>query len=248
MQNHSIETFQKYMAAFHITLSKEQYEQFIHYYELLTEWNSFMNLTAITDYDEIVLKHFTDSLSLVKAFSDPDFLIKKEYSLIDVGTGAGFPAIPLKIAFPHLKITMLDSLQKRVKFLDEVISQLQLKEIRALHGRAEDAAKTKEWREKFDLCVSRAVANLTVLSEYCLPFTNINGYFIPYKSEKTESELAGAERAISVLGGKVIRESEFYLPDSDIFRKLIVIQKIRHTPMKYPRKAGLPAKEPLNEA
>lgn len=248
MQDHSIETFQKYMEAFHITLSKEQYEQFIQYYELLTEWNSFMNLTAITDYDEIVLKHFTDSLSLVKAFSDPDLLVKKEFSVIDVGTGAGFPAIPLKIAFPHLKITMLDSLQKRVKFLDEVISQLQLKDITALHARAEDAARKKEYRENFDFCVSRAVANLTVLSEYCLPFVKMHGYFIPYKSEKTESELAGAERALSVLGGKVIREAEFYLPDSDIFRKLIVIQKIRHTPMKYPRKAGLPAKEPLNEA
>lgn len=246
MQEYSLTAFKHHMSALQITLSDKQYEQFIRYYELLVEWNTFMNLTAITDYEEVVLKHFTDSLSLVKAFPDHDFLSEQELSVIDVGTGAGFPAIPLKIAFPKMKITMLDSLNKRIKFLNEVILQLELTDITALHGRAEDAARQSGLRENYDLCVSRAVAKLSTLSEYCLPFVKKGGYFIPYKSEKTESELAEAERALSVLGGKVIREIEFNLPDSDITRKLIVIEKNTVTPMKYPRKAGLPSKEPLS--
>lgn len=246
MEKYSLTTFRNRMSALKISLSEEQYQKFIRYYELLTEWNKLMNLTAITDYEEVVLKHFTDSLSLVKAFSDSAFLSDKKLSVIDVGTGAGFPAIPLKIAFPNLQITMLDSLQKRIKFLEEVIAGLQLDGITALHGRAEDIAKQSGLREQFDLCVSRAVARLSSLSEYCLPFVKKNGYFIPYKSEKTESELAEAEHALSVLGGKVIREAEFCLPGSDIFRKLIVIEKIKATPLRYPRKAGLPTKEPLS--
>lgn len=246
MEKYSLTTFRNRMSALKISLSEEQYQKFIRYYELLTEWNKLMNLTAITDYEEVVLKHFTDSLSLVKAFSDSAFLSDKKLSVIDVGTGAGFPAIPLKIAFPNLQITMLDSLQKRIKFLEEVIAGLQLDGITALHGRAENIAKQSGLREQFDLCVSRAVARLSSLSEYCLPFVKKNGYFIPYKSEKTESELAEAEHALSVLGGKVIREAEFCLPGSDIFRKLIVIEKIKATPLRYPRKAGLPTKEPLS--
>lgn len=246
MEKYSLTTFRNRMSALKISLSEEQYQKFIRYYELLTEWNKLMNLTAITDYEEVVLKHFTDSLSLVKAFSDSAFLSDKKLSVIDVGTGAGFPAIPLKIAFPNLQITMLDSLQKRIKFLEEVIAGLQLDGITALHGRAEDIAKQSGLREQFDLCVSRAVARLSSLSEYCLPFVKKNGYFIPYKSEKTESELAEAEHALSVLGGKVIREAGFCLPGSDIFRKLIVIEKIKATPLRYPRKAGLPTKEPLS--
>lgn len=246
MEKYSLTTFRNRMSALKISLSEEQYQKFIRYYELLTEWNKLMNLTAITDYEEVVLKHFTDSLSLVKAFSDSALLSDKKLSVIDVGTGAGFPAIPLKIAFPNLQITMLDSLQKRIKFLEEVIAGLQLDGITALHGRAEDIAKQSGLREQFDLCVSRAVARLASLSEYCLPFVKKNGYFIPYKSEKTESELAEAEHALSVLGGKVIREAEFCLPGSDIFRKLIVIEKIKATPLRYPRKAGLPTKEPLS--
>ncbi|MCM1537226.1 MAG: 16S rRNA (guanine(527)-N(7))-methyltransferase RsmG [bacterium] len=233
------------MDALQISLSGEQYEQFLRYYELLLEWNSFMNLTAITDYEEVVLKHFTDSLSLVKAFPDHDFLSGRELSVIDVGTGAGFPALPLKIAFPNWNITMLDSLNKRVQFLNEVIARLGLKKITAIHGRAEDAARKEELRENYDLCVSRAVARLSTLSEYCIPFVKKNGYFVAYKSEKTESELAEAAHALSVLGGQIMREADFYLPGSDIFRKLIVIEKQNTTPKKYPRKAGLPAKEPL---
>ena len=246
MEKYSLTTFRNKMSALKISLSEEQYQKFIRYYELLTEWNQWMNLTAITDYEEVVLKHFTDSLSLVKVFSDSAFLSDKKLSVIDVGTGAGFPAIPLKIAFPNLQITMLDSLQKRIKFLEEVIAGLQLDGITALHGRAEDMAKQRGLREQFDLCVSRAVARLVSLSEYCLPFVKKNGYFIPYKSEKTESELAEAAHALSVLGGKVIREAGFCLPGSDIFRKLIVIEKIKATPLRYPRKAGLPTKEPLS--
>lgn len=245
MQEYSLTTFRQHMDSLQITLSDEQYGQFIRYYELLTEWNTFMNLTAITDYEEVILKHFTDSLSLVKAFPEADFLSKQELSVMDVGTGAGFPAIPLKIAFPKLKITMLDSLNKRVTFLHEVIGQLGLNEITALHGRAEDTARKSELRENYDLCVSRAVARLSTLAEYCLPFVKKDGYFISYKSEKTESELAEAERALSVLGGRVTKEADFCLPGSDMSRKLIVIEKCAKTPMKYPRKAGLPSKEPL---
>lgn len=246
MQEYSLTAFRQQMDAFQITLGEEQYRQFIQYYELLMEWNAFMNLTAITDYEEVILKHFTDSLSLVRAFPEHRFLVEKPLSVIDVGTGAGFPAIPLKIAFPGLRITMLDSLNKRVKFLNEVISRLGLHEITALHGRAEDAARQSGLREGFDLCVSRAVARLSTLAEYCLPFVKKNGYFIPYKSEKTESELTEAKRALSVLGGHVIREVDFTLPGSDMYRKLIVIEKNAVTPTKYPRKAGLPSKEPLD--
>lgn len=246
MQEYSLTAFRRHMDAFRIVLSEEQYGQFICYYELLTQWNAFMNLTAITDYEEVVLKHFTDSLSLVKAFPEHDFLSDRELSVMDVGTGAGFPAIPLKIAFPKLRITMLDSLNKRVTFLNEVIARLGLEDITALHGRAEDAARKREFRESYDLCVSRAVAKLSTLAEYCLPFVKKNGYFIPYKSEKTESELAEAKRALSVLGGRVAKEADFCLPGSDMYRKLIVIEKTAITPMKYPRKAGLPTKEPLS--
>lgn len=223
-----------------IKLSKKQISQFLKYYELLVEWNGFMNLTAITEYDEVMKKHFVDSLSLIKAFD-----VSKEASVIDVGTGAGFPGLALKIAYPNLKITLLDSLNKRINFLNEVIIQLGLSGIEAIHGRAEDFAKPGKLREKFDLCVSRAVANLTTLSEYCLPYVKVGGEFISYKSEKMEEEMNAAKNAIHVLGGKIQGCEEFYLPDSDIYRNLIVIKKVKETPKKYPRKAGLPSKEPL---
>lgn len=223
-----------------IKLSKKQISQFLKYYELLVEWNGFMNLTAITEYDEAMKKHFVDSLSLIKAFD-----VSKEASVIDVGTGAGFPGLALKIAYPNLKITLLDSLNKRINFLNEVIIQLGLSGIEAIHGRAEDFAKPGKLREKFDLCVSRAVANLSTLSEYCLPYVKVGGEFISYKSEKMEEEINAAKNAIYVLGGKIQGCEEFYLPDSDIYRNLVVIKKVRETPKKYPRKAGLPSKEPL---
>ena len=227
---------------FGIELTAEMEEQFLLYYNMLIEWNSFMNLTAITDFDEVLKKHFTDSVSLIRAIPD---LGEKKYRMIDIGTGAGFPGIPLKIVFPNISVVLLDSLNKRVNFLKEVISKLQLTDITAMHGRAEDFAQNKEYRESFDLCVSRAVANLATLSEYCLPFVKKNGRFISYKSEKVSEEFEISGKAISVLGGEYENQVTFELPDSDIYRNLFVIKKKSATPGKYPRKAGLPSKEPI---
>lgn len=235
-------SFQKDLEEFEIYLNEEQARQFLNYYDLLKEWNSFMNLTAITEFHEVLKKHFVDSLSLIKAIPD---LAEKSYSVIDVGTGAGFPGIPLKIAFPNLKITLLDSLNKRIKFLNETVSELKLEDVVLIHGRAEDFSKPEKKRESFDLCVSRAVANLSTLSEYCIPFVKKGGYFISYKSEKLSEEFDSAKKAIQVLGGKYERQIEFNLPDSDIYRNLVVIKKEKSTPLKYPRKAGLPSKEPI---
>ena len=225
---------------FDIELDEEQLHQFMKYYELLVEWNRFMNLTAITEFEAVCTKHFIDSISLGKGLD-----CSKPYHMIDIGTGAGFPGIPLKIVFPNLKITLLDSLAKRVKFLNTVISELGLREIEAVHGRAEDFAKTGMLREKYNLCVSRAVANLSTLSEYCLPYVAVGGYFISYKSEKITDEIQMAQHAIQILGGEIYKQEEFILPNSDIYRNLLMIKKIQDTPKKYPRKAGLPSKEPL---
>ena len=239
-EKYNIESFEKDLEELNIKLEKRQVCQFLKYYELLVEWNSFMNLTAITDFDEVIKKHFIDSLSLIKGID-----LSKEYSVIDIGTGAGFPGIPLKIAFPNLKITLLDSLNKRIKFLDEVINTLDLKDIKTIHGRAEDFAKDKNYRQSYDLCVSRAVANLSTLSEYCLPYVKVGGKFISYKSEKITDEMNAAKNAIEILGGNINGQVDFNLPDSDIYRNLFIIDKIKDTPNKYPRKAGLPSKEPL---
>lgn len=223
-----------------ITLNERQKQQFDKYYEMLVEWNKVMNLTGITEYDEVNLKHFTDSLTIARTQE-----MQKVQSVIDIGTGAGFPGIPLKIAFPHLKVVLLDSLNKRIKFLEAVIEELGLENISAIHGRAEDFAKKKEYREQFDLCVSRAVANLSTLSEYCLPFVAVNGSFVSYKSGDSEEEIHQAKHAISLLGGKVKNVDKFQLPGTDMGRALVEIKKTKQTPGKYPRKAGLPAKEPL---
>lgn len=225
-----------------IALNGGQLEQFFRYYELLVERNKVMNLTAITEEQDVVTKHFTDSLSLVKLMGAEALAGK---TLMDVGTGAGFPGIPLKIAFPELNVTLLDSLNKRVRFLMDVCEELGLKDITAVHGRAEDFGRNLQYRERFDLCVSRAVANLASLSEYCMPFVKVGGYFVPYKSGEIEEELEAGKRAVKILGGEVEGVEKFTLPGADASRSLIRIRKIKGISGKYPRKAGLPTKEPL---
>lgn len=223
-----------------IHLSDIQQEQFDRYYELLIEWNRVMNLTGITAYEEVNLKHFTDSLTIVR-IND----MKNVFTLIDIGTGAGFPGIPIKIAFPHIKVVLLDSLNKRIKFLNEVVEKLNLDNVETLHGRAEDYAKKAEYREQFDMCVSRAVANLSTLGEYCIPFVKKGGCFVSYKSADSDEEINQSEKAISILGGKISKIDKFMLPGSDMGRALVVTEKDKNTPQKYPRKAGVPSKEPL---
>ena len=232
--------FENKLNALGIILTDTQKEQFDKFYELLVEWNKVMNLTGITDYEEVNEKHFVDSVSLVKAIN-----IEKVDTVIDIGTGAGFPGIPLKIAFPHLKVVLLDSLKKRINFLNAVINELGLKDIKTIHGRAEDYAKQAEHREQFDICVSRAVANLSTLSEYCIPYVKVGGMFIPYKSGEIDEEVQQAKKAIHILGGKLDEVIKFQLPDTEINRSFVKINKIQNTTKKYPRKAGLPAKEPL---
>lgn len=240
LKNYNLDFLKKDLEELNISLDEKQLCQFMSYYELLIEWNQVMNLTAITDFNEVCKKHFVDSLSIVKAFH-----AKQSISVLDIGTGAGFPGIPLKIAFPDLKITLLDSLNKRVVFLKNVIENLKLSEIEVIHGRAEDYAKEKEYREQFDLCVSRAVANLSTLSEYCIPYVKVGGYFISYKSEKLAEEIKTAEKAIGILGGIIENQVEFQIPGSDIYRNLLVIYKQKETPANYPRKAGVPSKKPI---
>ena len=223
-----------------IRLTDVQKRQFDRYYELLIEWNRVMNLTGITEYDEVNLKHFTDSLTIVRIKD-----MENVSTLIDVGTGAGFPGIPIKIAFPHIKVTLLDSLNKRIKFLDQVVEELDLEDVVTLHGRAEDYAKKEEYREQFDLCASRAVANLSTLSEYCLPFIKKGGCFVSYKSADSDEEIQQSEKALDILGGKIEKVDKFVLPGSDMGRALVMIEKVKNTPRKYPRKAGVPSKEPL---
>lgn len=240
MRKYDTSQFEKDLAELGIQLTDRQIEKFLLYYEMLIEWNGFINLTAITEYDEVMKKHFIDSLSLIKAYD-----LSQERKVIDIGTGAGFPGLVLKIAFPQLEITLLDSLNKRIQFLDAVIQNLSLTGVETVHGRAEDYAKPGKLRECFDLAVSRAVSNLSTLSEYCLPFVKQGGYFISYKSEKISEEAEVAQNAIVLLGGKIQKQVDFTLPDSDIYRNFLLIEKISGTPKKYPRKAGLPSKEPL---
>ena len=223
-----------------IVLDGEQRQQFVDFYEYLVEKNKVMNLTGITEFQEVLVKHFLDSLACVKAVD-----IKKVKRMMDVGTGAGFPGVPLKIAFSHLEACLLDSLKKRVNFLEETFDLLKLTDITAVHGRAEEYAKNKAYRESFDLCVSRAVSNLATLSEYCLPYVKVGGSFISYKSGTVQEEAEQAEKAVKILGGKIRDVVYFSLPDSEIQRSLVVIEKVKSTSGKYPRKAGTPLKEPL---
>ena len=222
-----------------IELSDNQLEQFQIYYDMLIEKNKVMNLTAITEKKEVIIKHFLDSIAILN-----DIFLSDE-TILDIGTGAGFPGIPLKIVRPDCSITLLDSLNKRVDFLNDVINVLELKNIKAVHGRAEDFAKQKEYREQYDYVVSRAVANLATLSEYCLPFVKLGGYFISYKSGQVEEELEKGKSAIFLCGGKKEAVNYFNLPDSEDHRSFVHIKKVKGTPKLYPRKAGTPAKKPL---
>lgn len=240
MKNYNLDSFKNGLDSLQIELSENQINQFLTYYELLIEWNQSMNLTAITEFEDVICKHFLDSLSIVKIMD-----MNHVKNLIDIGTGAGFPGVPLKIAFPNIQVILLDSLNKRLKFLNEVIDQLGLSDIKTIHGRAEDYGNDIEYREKFDLCVSRAVANLSTLSELCIPFVKKDGFFISYKSEKASEELSQAKHAIFLTGGELCDSKEFVLEGSDFNRNLIKIKKKNSTSKKYPRKAGLPGKSPL---
>lgn len=238
------ELLQKSFASINIVLTDEQTQQFLLYADLLCEWNEKINLTTITDFPEIVIKHFVDSL-MISQSSNVSRETLANGKIIDVGTGAGFPGIPLKIIYPNAKITLLDSLNKRVTFLNQVILELHLKKITAIHGRAEEVGRNPEHREHYELCVSRAVANLSTLSEYCLPLVRRGGYFVAYKSGNIKEEVAAADKAVNVMGGKFTEIEMFQLPNTDIQRSLVPIRKTSPTPKKYPRKAGTPAKQPL---
>ena len=230
--------FEKYLAKMNISLLKEQYGQFYAYMELLIEWNEKMNLTAITEPKEIILKHFVDSLTIAK-------YVEEGKSIIDMGTGAGFPGIPIKIYRKDVKAVLADSLNKRIKFLDEVIDKLKLENVETIHCRAEELGKNKQYREKFDYATSRAVANLSTLSEYLMPFVKLNGKCIFMKTIEVEEELEKAKKAIKTLGGKIEKVDKFEIPESDLGRSIIIVKKEKITPSKCPRKPGTPAKEPL---
>lgn len=230
--------FRNSMNSIGIELTDSQLNAFETYYDMLIDRNKVMNLTAITEFDEVMDKHFLDSVYLFRSIK-----LEADYKLIDIGTGAGFPGIPLKIVFPELKITLLDSLNKRVGFLNDVIEELNLNNIEAIHGRAEDIARNKSYRASYDIAVSRAVANLSTLSEYCLPFVKIGGKFVSYKSGDCADEVDNAKAAIHLLGGKINKIDEFSYSNNS--RSFIVIDKVMNTSNKYPRKAGLPSKKPL---
>lgn len=237
---YNLEILEKGCEELGITLNDTKKNQFIQFYEFLVEKNKVMNLTGITEFDEVLVKHFLDSLCCVKAVD-----MSKVKTVMDIGTGAGFPGVPLKIAFPELEACLLDSLNKRVKFLEETFALLGLENISAIHGRAEEYAKNKAYREKYDLCVSRAVSGLATLSEYCLPYVKVGGLFVSYKSGSVKEEAEAAEKAVKILGGKIRDIQYFDLPGSEISRSLVIIEKVKNTPGKYPRKAGTPLREPL---
>ena len=229
-----------YLESYGVSVSDDQISQLDKYYEMMIETNKSLNLTAITEFPDVLVKHYIDSVSIIR-----DIDMSRDISVIDVGTGAGFPGMVLKIIFPSIKITLFDSLQKRLTFLDSVISELGLKDINTCHGRAEEAGHLPGMREQYDLCVSRAVANLPVLSELCLPFVKVGGSFVSYKSDKGSEELASSKHALEVLGVTVSKEDIFTLEDSDMVRNLIIIDKVKNCLKAYPRKPGTPSKKPL---
>lgn len=219
-------------------LTKKMQQQFEDYMKLLLEWNEKINLTAITEEDDIILKHFADSLTILK-------YIPQGEKIVDVGTGAGFPGIPVKIVRDDVEVTLVDSLNKRILFLEDVIQKLKLKKVETLHFRAEEFGQNKKYRESFDIATSRAVANLSILVEYLLPLLKIGGTCICMKGAEIEEELENSKKAIQILGGKIEKVEEFTLPGSDIKRNIVIIKKIKETPKKYPRKPGTPAKDPI---
>ncbi|MBP1963801.1 16S rRNA (guanine(527)-N(7))-methyltransferase RsmG [Paenibacillus aceris] len=223
-----------------ISLCTLQLDQFEQYYKTLVEWNEKMNLTGITEREQVYLKHFYDSLSV--AFN---FDVGSVSTIADIGSGAGFPSIPLKIAFPHLKVTIVDSLNKRIIFLKELVSQLGLSDTECVHGRAEDIARLPKYRDQFDLATARAVARLQVLNEFCLPFVKKDGTFIAMKGSEIEEELSDSSFSLTELKGKVVRVLKMQLPIEESLRHFVEIHKLAATPAKYPRKAGIPLKEPL---
>lgn len=223
-----------------ITISKRQIEQFLMFYEMMINTNQVMNLTSITDPVEVMDKHFMDSLAIKRLYN-----LNRKVSVIDVGTGAGFPGIPLKIVFPDIHIVLLDSLNKRVRFLKDVVEALGFQNVECIHGRSEDIGGKWEYREQFDLCVSRAVANLAVLSELCIPFVKIGGRFISYKAGNSAEEIEDAKTAVRKLGGRIRRVEEFSLPGTELERVFVEVEKVRSTEKKYPRRAGIPERMPL---
>lgn len=238
----TVEEFIQALAEKGIQLSQEQLQQFETYYQLLIEWNEKINLTAITEKEEVYLKHFYDSL--LPLWLTPE-LFEGEATLCDVGAGAGFPSIPLKIIQPNLKVTIIDSLNKRIQFLDLLAESLNLEDVEAIHSRAEDAGQDKKYREQFDLVTARAVAQLNVLCEFCLPLARKGGHFIAFKGQKADEELASAEKAIKLLGAKFEDQFKEVLPGEESDREIILIRKTLNTPKKYPRQPGKPAKKPL---
>ena len=237
---YNFEKFNHVLKNWNITLTDLQLNRFAQYYEMLIEKNQVMNLTAITEFDEVIEKHFLDSISLGAVID-----LTQPLKVLDLGTGAGFPGIPLKIVYPDLQITLADSLNKRILFLQEVIEALGLEGIEAVHGRAEEMARNVTFREQYDLCVSRAVANLSTLSEYCLPFVVTGGKFIPYKSGEITEEVENAKNAVSRLGGSISDIHKFSFGENDLHRSFVMIDKVKKTPKTYPRKAGTPSKQPL---
>lgn len=223
-----------------LSFDEEKYNKFIKYKDLVKEWNQKINLTAITDDEEIIKKHFIDSIKVFNC----DY-VKNAKSIIDIGTGGGFPGIPMKIVKEDSKMVLLDSLNKRINFLNEVINELNLPNMKTIHGRAEDYAQTAEYRQRFDLAVSRAVANLTVLLEFCLPYVKVGGHFVALKGPAIDEEIKDAETALKLLGGKIEAIIEVDIEGSDLKHNLLVVKKVKDTPKKYPRKAGMVTKNPL---
>lgn len=235
-----IKTMEEGFKHLNLPYSKDIENKFILYRDLLKEWNQKINITSIEDDEEIYIKHFIDSVLLLNENN-----IDESKKIIDVGTGGGFPGLPLKIINENYKLTLLDSLRKRIDFLSEAAKALNLHDVKLIHGRAEDFGQNKEHRENYDICVSRAVAPLNVLSEYCIPFVKVGGYFAAYKSDNISREIADSDNTIKKLGGKIKEVKEINLPGTDIIRKIVIIEKIEPTCGKYPRKAGKPSKEPL---